>query len=155
MPPSPPESLPLAGSLLSSIPWARTLRALASLLLSPEAAASRVPGLLESEGGKSLPPRPPPLNTPALLPSQLLAPSGQLFHLELHWACLLCYRGKLEGSTPSTESLSFIQPSSDPKAPILPKPLKSIRTEQPTKKTRAEWACRAPALRSILPGAVI
>ena len=153
MPPSPPESLLLGGSLLGSIPWAGTLRALASLLLSPKAAASRVPGLLESEGGKSLPPS--PLNTPALLPSQLLAPSGQLFHLELHWARLLCYRGKLEGSTPSTESLSFIQPSSDPKAPILPKPLKSIRTEQPTEKTRAEWVCRAPALRSILPGAVI
>jgi hypothetical protein len=31
---------------------------------------------------------------------QLLAPSGQLLHLELHRAGLLCYCGKLEGGMP-------------------------------------------------------
>ena len=109
------QSLLLTGSLLSSLPGARTLRALASLLLSSEAPAIRVPEPWEPEGGKgTLPPPPcqphfsPPTPTrpfPALLPLQLLAPSGQLLHLELHWARLLCHCGELEGSIPSVESV--------------------------------------------------
>lgn len=60
------------------------------------------------------------LSALVLFHSQLLAASGQLFHLELHRACLLCHRGKWEGSTASAGSPSFTQASLDPRPASIP-----------------------------------
>lgn len=148
----PPVSLP-SGSLLP----AASLGPGASGHWSPSpelwGPAIRVPGPLGVRGREGAHPFPCHFLLPlsrALVPSQLLAPRGQLLHLNFIGPVSFVIVVSWKAVSPAL-SLSFIQTSSDPRPPSSPSPW----LEQPAEAKRAACVCKAPALRSVCLGAVV